>query len=138
MVWRISQTKLPNFLFSGRLVSLKSKFSCFRRAEKFPTPTRYTIDKLRCLNDQLLPNLTCPSITLIIHCKHVSQVKVYIKYFGLTKSTVNSIKVLLTNRCRRQNFPPSLLLHVDNCVESIYMKEKTRTKALLSATVGEQ
>ena len=71
MVWLISQTKLPNFWFSGRLVSLKSKFSCFRRAEKFPTPTRYTIDKLRCLNDQLLPNLTCPSITLIIHWKHV-------------------------------------------------------------------
>ena len=29
-------------------------------------------------------------------------------------------KVLFTHCCRRQNFRPSLLLHVDNSVESIF------------------
>ena len=45
---------------------------------------------------------------------------------------------LFTNHCRRQNFHPSLLLHVDNCVESIYMKQNTGMKVLPSATMGEQ
>ena len=48
------------------------------------------------------------------------------------------VKVLFTHRCRRQNVCPSFLLHVDSCVESIYIKEKTRTKVLPSATVGEK
>ena len=46
-------------------------------------------------------------------------------------------KVLFTNRCRWQNFSPSLLRLVNNCVEFIYKAQKTRTKVLPSATVGE-
>ena len=47
-------------------------------------------------------------------------------------------KVLFTDRCRWQNFHPSLLRLVNNCVESIYKTQKTRKKVLPSATVGEQ
>ena len=36
-----------------------------------------------------------------------------------------------------QNFRPSLLRFVNNCVESNYKTQKTRTKVLLSAMVGE-
>ena len=46
-------------------------------------------------------------------------------------------KVLFTDCCRWQNFRPSLLRLVNNCVESIYKMQKTRTKVLPSATVGE-
>ena len=46
-------------------------------------------------------------------------------------------KVLFTNHCRSQNFRPSLLRLVNNCVESTYKTQKTRTKVLPSATVGE-
>ena len=46
-------------------------------------------------------------------------------------------KVLFTDRCRWQNFCPSLLRLVNNCVEFIYKTQKTRTKVLPSATVIE-
>ena len=45
-------------------------------------------------------------------------------------------KVLFTNCCRLQNFCPSLLRLVNNCVESIYKMEKTRTKVLPSAMLS--
>ena len=47
------------------------------------------------------------------------------------------IKVLFTNRCRRQNFRPSLLRLVDRLYTVIHKTQKTRTKVLPSATVGE-
>ena len=46
-------------------------------------------------------------------------------------------KVLFTDRCRWQNFRPSLLCLVNNCVESIYKMQKTRLEVLASAMVGE-
>ena len=46
-------------------------------------------------------------------------------------------KVLFTDRCRWQNFHPSLLHLVNNCVESIYKPQKTRTNVLPYATVDE-
>ena len=46
-------------------------------------------------------------------------------------------KVLFTDCCRWQNFCPSLLHLVNNCVESIYKTQKTRTKILPSVTVGD-
>ena len=49
-----------------------------------------------------------------------------------------NVKAPFTDRCRWQNFRPSLLRLVNNCVESIYKMQKTRTKVLPSATVGEQ
>ena len=48
------------------------------------------------------------------------------------------IKVLFTDRCRTQNFRPSLLLLVDRLYTVVIQKtQKTRTKVLPSATVGE-
>ena len=46
-------------------------------------------------------------------------------------------KVLFTDRCRWQNFRPSLLLSLNSCVESIYKTQKTKTNVLPSATIGE-
>ena len=53
--------------------------------------------------------------------------------------TLNKLgtKVLFTNRLRWQKFCPSLLHLMNNCVESICKTQKTRTKVLPSATVGE-
>ena len=58
----------------------------------------------------------------------------------VTKSILLShflAKVLFTDCCRWQNFHSSLLRLVNNCVESIYKTQKTSTKVLPSATVGE-
>ena len=46
-------------------------------------------------------------------------------------------KVLFTDRCRRQNFCPSLLCLVDRLYIVIQKTQKTRMKVLPSATVGE-
>ena len=46
-------------------------------------------------------------------------------------------KVIFTDRCRWQNFHPSLLRLVNNFLESIYKMQKTRTKVLPFATVSE-
>ena len=43
-------------------------------------------------------------------------------------------KVLFTDRCRWQNFRPSLLLPVDRLYTVIHKTQKTRTKVLSSAT----
>ena len=50
---------------------------------------------------------------------------------------LDSTKILFTDRCRWQNFRPRLLHLVNNCVKSIYNMQKTRTKVLPSATVGD-
>ena len=50
---------------------------------------------------------------------------------------IGNSKVLFANCCQWQNFRPSLLRLVNNCVESIYKTQNTRTKVLPSAMVGE-
>ena len=44
---------------------------------------------------------------------------------------------LFIDRCRRQNFCPSLLCLVDRLYTVIHKMQKTRMKVLPSATVGE-
>ena len=65
-----------------------------------------------------------------------SLVKTKVKY-NIIYHKKRWTKVLFTDRCRWQNFRPSLLRLVNNCVESIYKMQQTRTKVLPSATVGE-
>ena len=47
----------------------------------------------------------------------------------------SNTKVLFSDHLRWQNFCPSLLRLVNNCVESIYKTQKTKTKVLPSVTV---
>ena len=49
----------------------------------------------------------------------------------------SNTKVLFIDHLRWQNFCPSLLRLVNNCVESIYKIQKTRVKVMPSATVSE-
>ena len=56
---------------------------------------------------------------------------------GLLELWHMQAKVLFTDCHKWRNFHPSLLHPVNNCVESIYKTQKTRTKVLTSATVGE-
>ena len=46
-------------------------------------------------------------------------------------------KVLLTHRCRWQNFQPSLLRLIDRLYTVIHKMQKTRTKVLPSAMISE-
>ena len=62
----------------------------------------------------------------------------FVNFSGLLrKHELYHTKVLFTDRCRWQNFCPSLFHLANNCVESIYKTQKTRAKVLPSATVGE-
>ena len=50
----------------------------------------------------------------------------YVQFvFSLVKELAHS-KILLSDHCRWQNFCPSLLHLVNNCVESIYKTQKTK------------
>ena len=55
----------------------------------------------------------------------------------LNSSKLFIYTVLFTHHCRRQNFYSSILLYLENCLESIYMKQKTINKVLSSAPVCE-
>ena len=56
--------------------------------------------------------------------------------FGKFVLIVNT-KLQFTDCCKRQNFCPSLLHFVDRLYTVIHKTQKTRTKVLQSATVGE-
>ena len=67
-------------------------------------------------------------------CLKLSKNMRYTQFLHKTVAT----KELFTDRCRWQNFHPSLLRLVDTLYIVIHKTQKTRTKVLTSAMVGEQ
>ena len=92
--------------------------------------------EIQCLDAEQKVKVLCKMST-IVHSKLLNDVYCHVTNQFMC-SYRNSAKVLLfIDRCRWQNFHPSVLRLMNNCVEFIYKTQKTELKVLSSATVGE-